>query len=970
MLAIFLLGRQNCVRNIYQLVQIWCLSIIIIDALYFHATIISAYKFPHSFLPHISFLPTIILSVFNLRHLYSTTPIATQRKLPNGRFETKETQASFFSRLTFSWFNDLIDLGDLKHLEMADLWELREDDQAQSVIKEYDQLTYGCPLPWLSLQPALIPLLNYSHPKTLLRRLVRLVRKYLCLQAGFALVSALLSFSGPFFLNQILKFVQNPSSPTLAFSYVIGLFVCNTIRAICDGQTYFNGRRIGTRVRAVIIGKLYEKSLRRVNKTVESNEGGAASTGEIVNLMAVDASKILEVSCYLMYIWSTPLQACICISLLIYVLGWPALTGLAWMLMIVPIGGYLGRNVQRAQKQFMKSADARMRGVTEILQAIKIIKLLAWESHFTDQLSALRSKELSNLRRYISFAYISRIVWASTPIFVSCISFFTYTKIAGRSLDASTAFTALSLFNTLRHPLQTFPDIIVRIMEAIVSLQRCEKFLNEEELERFIGAPAEDRKKLEALFGAVTIPAEQDFGGISLRGQYSYHHRFESFQDDSDGFRESFRLSDVNLKFPTAKLSMVVGSTGAGKTSLLLSLLGEMRRISGDYDERIANGVAYSAQTAWLQNCTVRDNILFGEPYDELKYREVLHACALIKDLEIMEGGDLTEIGEKGVNVSGGQKQRIALARAAYGSSPVVLLDDVLSAVDAPTARHLFEECILRLMLEKQQRTVILITHAVGLCVSRADFVVVIKGGKIADFGHPSKLERSKSLQDVLEAEAKIDCKREEVRPVAVSGTIAGMEKLGTRITTEEGKMVGSVSYKVYWAYISAAGGASFLAVLLLAFCLTQSMSVSQDYWVKTWANAYRDNRGSTPIHHSSLPVGTINILQVSTQIYPILASTDNTLSSSSPVENSSVNVNFYILVYMLIGLGTIMSLLLRLTIQAFGSLRASRVFHSSVVEKLMRAPLRFFETTPVGRIMNRLGKDVRELVLFGVTFN
>lgn len=595
---------------------------------------------------------------------------------------------------------------------------MREDDQAAHVCGQYEKTRY-----------------QYD---SLIKRLFIIVRLNLAYQAFFALMSAILSFSGPFFLNRILSFVQQPSSTSywIAFLYVVGLFSFSSIRAICDGQTYFNGRRIGTRIRAVIIGEIYAKALRRVNKssssldvkevkstTSSASQSGnssrrgsdgitgssataaphhkphtfgdsaltevheSASTGEIVNLMAVDTQKVLEVSCYIHYIWSTPFQAVICIFLLVQVLGWPAFAGVIWMLLMVPIGGKMGRAVQRAQKRYMRSADSRMRGVNEILHAIRIIKLLAWESHFLKSLSALRDKELNNLKSYLFTSYISRIAWASTPILVSFVSFMTYTVFAGKTLDAPTAFTALALFNTLRHPLQTFPDIIVRIMEALVSIGRVEKFLAEEELEKYI--IEEQKEKVRRAFGT-SEGSDVNFGGfererekkgqltvengptsstLNVNGLYAYYD--DSFQTSQEDLADSslcstlvngsdsgqFVLRDIDIRFPIGKLSVIIGTTGAGKTSLLLSILGEMKRVVGEYDSRVGGfqsfGVAYVAQQAWLQNATIRDNILFSEEFDEKRYFEAIQACALVKDMEILEGGDKTEIGEKGVNLSG-----------------------------------------------------------------------------------------------------------------------------------------------------------------------------------------------------------------------------------------------------------------------------------------------------------------------------
>jgi ABC-type bacteriocin/lantibiotic exporter with double-glycine peptidase domain len=217
-----------------------------------------------------------------------------------------------------------------------------------------------------------------------------------------------LSFSGPFFLNRILKYVEDPSSfenQDWAFLLVAGLFLASITRSIADGQTYFLGRRIGTRVRAALIGELYAKSLRRIQ---------ASSTGDILNLMSVDSTKVLEVSCYLMYVWTTPLQVLICISFLIYVLGWPALTGIGIMVLMIPIGRIIGKHIAKRQKLLMASSDKRMSSTLELLSGIRLVKFFAWETNFLKEIDNLRGKELANLWDYMKIIVLNKIIWCST----------------------------------------------------------------------------------------------------------------------------------------------------------------------------------------------------------------------------------------------------------------------------------------------------------------------------------------------------------------------------------------------------------------------------------------------------------------------------------------------------------------------------------------------------------------------------
>ena len=370
-----------------------------------------------------------------------------------------------------------------------------------------------------------------------------------------------------------------------------------------------------------------------------------------------------------------------------------------------------------------------------------------------ESITSLRTIELKAIRSYLFTTYFSRILWSAAPILVSFLSFSVYTQIAGHTLDAATAFTSLALFNTLRNPLQTFPDIIVRMMEAGVSLKRVERFLQEEDLDRYgkdkfnhdvspqpilkvkvkSTSPfqttsddfddSDDEKTgllVKDTLNSLPSPPLSHISSsdIFVRGSFGYYvtpsiplfpspatilpHPISygsklttsSIPTVSESMSSSnsslpFSINNVNVVFPKGKLSVVIGTTGSGKTSLLLSLLGEMKpldSLSSHYFPK--QQISYVSQAPFLQNATIRENILFSSPYDPIKYKEVVQSCALVKDFESFEGGDLTEIGVAGVGVSGGQKGRISLARGAYAfqghegeEGELILLDDPLSGI-------------------------------------------------------------------------------------------------------------------------------------------------------------------------------------------------------------------------------------------------------------------------------------------------
>ncbi|KAJ3265284.1 hypothetical protein HDU77_005729 [Chytriomyces hyalinus] len=453
----------------------------------------------------------------------------------------------------------------------------------------------------------------------------------------------------------------------------------------------------------------------------------------------------------------------------------------------------------------------------------------------------------------------------------------------------------------------------------------------------------------------------------------------------------AFELRDVTLTFPLHELSVVTGSTGSGKTSLLLSLLGELKRIRGygflpDPRREPGATVAYVAQTAFLLNATIRDNILFGNEYDEDRYNAVIEACALVRDLEILEGGDLTEIGEKGINMSGGQKQRISLARAAYSHASIILLDDCLSAVDAPTARHLLFKCIMGPLMEN--KTKILVTHATGLVLPHADYIVVMRNGEVAGSGNLSHVLANPDLDLIISKENAVaeveelalDRADEKLKKTDAEGkmkvALKGVSKKGTKIVDDEEKSTGSVKLAVYVSYFRAGGGLWFFLVFLLAFICSTGVGFLSDLWIKIWTDASRTpqqnstaimsrSSGSKIVELSDImwlsPSSRFNVHsdRVDGSSGLMVASSLPQLLAAPPSPAPDHSATYYISVYAGLSLlGLLVSVLTRLWV-LYGGLMGSRALHKKLANAVFGAPMRFFEKTPVGRLLNRFTKDM-----------
>ncbi|KAI8930188.1 hypothetical protein BC831DRAFT_508630 [Entophlyctis helioformis] len=837
---------------------------------------------------------------------------------------SKERTASLWSYLTFSWFDDIIALGYDKPLDPEDLNNLLPDDQSKNV---YARFVAG-KIPHWSLVP----------------NLLWLIRDLLLIQSAYATLSAFLSVASPFFLRRILRFVQDSSTlshPSIAILYAFIIFACTIARSISDGQMYFLSRRMGLNIRCVVIMSLYHKSIKPFSRqspdgNAESQHNDRMMSGQVLNLMAFQPIKTLE---YLMYLWSTPLQAAIALTFLYMVAGVPGLAGAVVMVLVVPLGSVIGKVVARKQKELLKSTDMRMAAINELLQGIRIIKFFAWEPRFNDKIGKLRENELSKLWAYVFTQSSMKIIWIATHILVSFLTFTSMTLLAGQTLDAATAFTALSIFNLLRVPVQSFPDSIVKLTDALVDLRRIEAYLGKEEIPDSTDNHPENA-------GVV---------------QFTKNASFSWYEPPTDLHVDTLvtELHNITLKFPQGGLTVICGPTGGGKSSLLMALLGELHAVSGGVhlgQLQLPSGhlpIAFASQQVWLQNATIRENICFGTPFDQARYDATLRACALVKDLQNLDGGDMTEVGEKGVNLSGGQKARISLARAVYSPSPVVLMDDPLSAVDAPTAKYLFEKCICGPLLAG--RTRILVTHAEALCAPSADFVV-----HIAQAGSSSSSMRTRGAATAA-----------TLKPSPLSGAVSVASDDSTaeqpavvanvkRITIDEARSRGSVSLGVYLAYGKAAGGVLFVLLVVLCYFGGQMLFIGNDWWLKTWADAYRHVASVASVASTRLLT-----LQGSTAaLGDSLFSTMRLESKPGAVDapRPPVNLTYYVGIYALLGFSTIAALFLRVWVVASGSLRASRDLHSRLITKILRAPVQFFEKTPVGRILNRFAKDFKDI--------
>jgi ABC-type multidrug transport system fused ATPase/permease subunit len=936
---------------------------------------------------------------------------------------SREPLASLFSIATFSWVDAIVWKGYKKTYEMADVWNLVAKDKAAVVLADYRQLKKTTTLTW---------------------HLMKYFRGSVILQCAYACFSGLFTFAPTLVLKAILEYIEDPDGTprNVIWLYVIMLAFTDLVRSLADQQALWIGRKICIRLRAIIIGEIYAKALRRKAATTsdtvlgdkkdkadaaepsklkkllrrnkkkddakagdadpttaakdgegEKDSDGQVNVGTIINLMSVDSFKVSEITSYLHFLFaSAPTQLVVAIYLLYRILGLSSIPGLIVMVILLPVNIAFAKGFGSSQKKIMAATDARIHTTNEVLQNIRIIKFFAWEQRFGNIVNEKRSHELKALRRkYIIWA-CAVAVWNTVPVVITFFSFMVYTMVEKKPLYPSVAFTAISLFGILRVPLDQLGDMIAHVQESKVSVDRIEEFLNEEETEKY------EQLRHDNL----------DENGNQMIGfksaTFSWAGRDEVFEAGNG----AFRLMDMDVKFEIGKLNIIAGPTGSGKTSLLMALLGEMTLIKGqvflpggysredvkvDPETGLTESVAYCAQQAWLVNANIKENILFAAPFDEQRYKDVIVACALERDLEILDNGDQTLVGEKGITLSGGQKQRISLARALYSNSRHVLLDDCLSAVDSHTAKWIFDNCIMGPLM--CNRTCILVTHNLALCVPFSRYVVVMDNGRIETKGSADEVMASGKLGEdiqksrpgsatisripsrvpssvgedsgntlIEDQNSKADGKRKSIDN-GKDTKAKDAAKTAAKDAMEEKKSEGGVKWAVMSLYLTSMGPWWFWVLAIMVFGIQQLGSLASNVWIRQWANQY-DAQASAHVHHHTISSQDYasNYMSNSyaasnTNHWKFASYFDYKQSSILAALAPDVDVGYYLTVYALIGTAGMLIALFRDMWLFYGSLTASWTLHQRLMESVSRAKFKFFDVTPLGQLMNRFSKDL-----------
>ena len=701
-------------------------------------------------------LPTSSKPVLTLRDSALPRRVAARENLRGGGAAAGASptivmgERTWMSRMTFSYVNSLLEAGVDHPLEADELPPLPEDNVAETHVKGLEEA-------WLQRKAGAEALAQgmdaaagasgiAASAQDQEKRTKAMLEKVLAgavwsrygtafMMGGlWKVVQDVLAFASPFMVKAMYKYVDPKEAidPALqpwsrGLSICAMFFLVQYVASVALHQYFDEVFKVSLQVRAGLVAFVYRKAL-RLSHASRSHK----SLGELVNLMSVDVQRMTDLVPYLHnLVWSSPLQILISMVLLYRLVGVASLVGLVVMIAVMPVNAAILLKLRKLQEANMKEKDKRVKQVSEMLGSIKVIKMFAWEKPLADRIAQDRSREVERLKSYGYLSSLQSIFWNSAPVTVSMATFGAYAAL-GNTLDMHVVLPALAIINIMSFPLFVLPLLISAVISGRVAMARLNDFLN---------LPERDTSHI-----TVTPPGAAE--PITLRNVTVGRNASRPI------------VSGINVTFKKGSITAIIGPVGSGKSTVLASILGDAVALAGQVSA--PESIGYVPQQAWIQNANVRDNILFGKPFDPRRYRAVIEACALEADFEHLPDGDMTEIGERGVNLSGGQKQRIALARAVYQNSETLLLDDVLSALDSHVGAHVMENCLLDLV---GNTTRVLVTHKLDVLHS-VDNILVLGEGKVLAQGTLSEVvAQGIDLKSVLAEAQKAAGEKEDSQP-------------------------------------------------------------------------------------------------------------------------------------------------------------------------------------------------------------
>ncbi|XP_052435495.1 ATP-binding cassette sub-family C member 9 isoform X4 [Carassius gibelio] len=789
------------------------------------------------------------------------------------------------------------------------------------------------------------------------------------------------------------------------------LFLALVLQRTFLQASYYVTIETGINLRGALLAMIYNKILRLSTSNMSMGE---MTLGQINNLVAIETNQLMWFLFLCPNLWAMPVQIIMGVILLYYLLGESALIGAGVILLLAPVQYLIATKLADTQKSTLDYSTDRLKKTTEILKGIKLLKLYAWENIFCDRVEETRGKELTSLKTFSLYTSMSIFMNVAIPIAAVLATFVTHAYIEEVRLSPARAFASLALFHILVTPLFLLSTVVRFAVKALVSVQKLSEFLQSDEIGddswRNAEMPLEVGKKNKH-HGITKV--------VNRKGRYRMDNyeqpmrrqlRPTETEDVAVQVNEGYftwgsnlsTLSDINIQIPTGQLTMIVGQVGCGKSSLLLAMLGEMQTIRGKvywsklpdyevlYDGSISKNrysVAYAAQKSWLLNATVEENITFGSPFNKQRYKAVIDACSLQPDIDLLPFGDQTEIGERGINLSGGQRQRICVARALYQNTNIVFLDDPFSALDIHLSDHLMQEGILK-FLQDDKRTVVLVTHKLQYLI-HADWIIAMKDGSVLREGTLKDIQtydvelyehwktlmnrQDQELEKETEMESQTILERKTLRRAFYSREAKSQtddedeeeeveEDDDDNMSTTTSRR-SKIPWKMCCRYLSSGG---FLMVFLMVSSklAKHSVMVAIDYWLAAWTS-------SNP-HNQSLADPFVNatnytknddaqIAEVTHHCLFLFQMLSLILYIIVILKWSSLGVlqhRSYVPVFIILcGAAIALCLITSLTVEFLGVAAATNLHHN-LLNKIIHAPIRFFDVTPLGQILNRFSAD------------
>ncbi|KAK1597465.1 ABC transporter [Colletotrichum navitas] len=893
----------------------------------------------------------------------------------NGKVVDRIRTVPAYSRFTWGWGAEIIDLATKKKdLDASDLPKpdhLTRSEDSAAAWKAY----------------------NFDSDSNLWWSIIWAYRVPLFIQWSIAISKAFLSFAPSWITLQILEALQRKQHgedvPMDIWILVFWLGLAILADAWAEATMFWlSWADLCIPLRGTLSALVFEKSMRRKNVKAASKQESEPAEDEaskkdgdkskkdddeepeednvlkskqaIINLIGVDAKRISDFSGFQFLFPSSSAKLIVAVWFLVYLLGWgPLCAGLFAWAILLPINFTYAKVYSKAQDKLMKIRDQKLAVVNEALVGMRQIKFSALEPQWEKRILDVREKELGALWQVFKGDTVLFGMWITSPIALAAVSLAVYAFLNG-TLIPSVAFVSIGVFKNLEVTLAVIPELITDVIDANISVKRIQDYLNGPEKTQTV------TEGPEVAFENATIAWPVD----------------EETKDE-----DRFILRDVNLTFPAGELSVISGKTGTGKSLMLAAILGESDLLSGTIyapkpparhernDDKanpgnwiIPSSIFFVGQIPWIENSTLKNNILFGLPLDEERYNKTIEVCALKKDLEMLTDGDKTELGANGINLSGGQKWRLTLARAIYSRAGILVLDDIFSAVDAHVGRHIYEKCLTGELC--QGRTRILVTHHVALCEPKTKFLVELGDGTVQHSGFLSELNEDGTLQLIKSHEQSSQEMEDEEGTAVNSEEASAIEpaeiaelngdggvlkkvpsKAARQFVEDEAREKGSIKKHVYAAYLNQSGGWPWWLCGFGLFVIYQFVVIGRSWWLRIWTGESGQSVSASSFHH-----------EPQHQYAYALTLQHSELHVPPPSGTVSVTMDkdtlFYLGVY--VGISAFSAVLGtgRFFYFFVMSYKASRSMFEGITSTVLRTPLRWLDTVPTGRVLNRFTAD------------